>query len=537
MFDRKSTKYILFILMLVMALGFRLPQLSIRPMHGDEAVNALKFSELLETGKYVYDPVEFHGPALPYFSVPLAWIKGQSTLKELNETTLRLLPVIFGFALLLNLLMIRSALGWRVILLTTFLMAISPLFVFYSRYYIHEMLIVYFAYTFIFILYRYSLKPVPFFACVGGLTFGFMVTTKETWIIFLVTMLFSVLFIYVLNRQNRTALIKFFQNLPVIHYSIFILSFAVVFFLLYSSFFQHLAGLRDAFTAYTHYFKRGSANEIHLYPWYMYFKWLLFFKGKGGSLFSEGFIVLLALFGILSVFRKNPSKNSDQNLSRFLALLTITTTIVFSAIPYKTPWNAMTFWFGFILLAALGMDYIFTRVRSRLAHMVISSLICFSILHLAWQSYRLNFDKYCRVDNPYVYAHPVEDVFSIAEKLEQIARIHPDGYQVHVEVIASDNDYWPLPWYLRHFTRIGWWNHIDHESPAAPIIISQAKFENELLFKLYELPKPGERNLYLPLFDQVIELRPGLEWRGYITLDIWNRLHDAAGMEMINREK
>ncbi|MCL5099127.1 MAG: TIGR03663 family protein, partial [Candidatus Omnitrophica bacterium] len=44
------------------ALALRLPQLSRRPMHTDESVQAIKFRGLLENGVYRYDPNEYHGP-------------------------------------------------------------------------------------------------------------------------------------------------------------------------------------------------------------------------------------------------------------------------------------------------------------------------------------------------------------------------------------------------------------------------------------------------------------------------------------------
>ena len=41
-----------------------------RPMHHDEANQAVKFGELLETGDYRYDPDDHHGPTLYYLTLP-----------------------------------------------------------------------------------------------------------------------------------------------------------------------------------------------------------------------------------------------------------------------------------------------------------------------------------------------------------------------------------------------------------------------------------------------------------------------------------
>ena len=46
------------------ALALRSPSLDQRPMHNDEAVNAIKFGQLWTQGSYQSDPNEYHGPSL-----------------------------------------------------------------------------------------------------------------------------------------------------------------------------------------------------------------------------------------------------------------------------------------------------------------------------------------------------------------------------------------------------------------------------------------------------------------------------------------
>jgi hypothetical protein len=42
--------------------------------------------------------------------------------------------------------------------------------------------------------------------------------------------------------------------------------------------------------------------------------------------------------------------------------------------------------------------------------------------------------------------------------------------------------------------------------------------------KLYEWRRPGERELYVPIFDHRVELRPGVEVRGYAAKSLWDRV-------------
>jgi hypothetical protein len=48
--------------------------------------------------------------------------------------------------------------------------------------------------------------------------------------------------------------------------------------------------------------------------------------------------------------------------------------------------------------------------------------------------------------------------------------------------------------------------------------------EPDLIRKLYESPPPGERELYMQMFPEYVELRPGVEIRGYVSKELWDRL-------------
>ena len=52
-----------FIVVALVGLAIRLPQLGARPMHTDEAVNAYIVGQLLAGEAFTYDPQDRHGPA------------------------------------------------------------------------------------------------------------------------------------------------------------------------------------------------------------------------------------------------------------------------------------------------------------------------------------------------------------------------------------------------------------------------------------------------------------------------------------------
>ena len=57
-----------------------------------------------------------------------------------------MVPAIFGTALILLLLLVADGIGRAAVVCAAFLTAVSPAMVFYSRYYIHEVLLTFFAF-------------------------------------------------------------------------------------------------------------------------------------------------------------------------------------------------------------------------------------------------------------------------------------------------------------------------------------------------------------------------------------------------------
>ena len=518
---KSSIKFVIFFLVFAVAIGLRLPQLQQRPMHTDEAVHAIKFGELLENNKYKYDPIEYHGPTLNYFSLIPAWINSSTSIKQINETTLRIIPVIFGLFIVLLLLVVRKPLGSKTIIIAAIFTAISPAMVFYSRYYIQEMLLVCFTFGAIVSGYRYLKTPSFKWAILTGILFGLMHATKETFILSLGAALLALALICLFNANKNASfhLKSILSNRA--NLVVFVFSAVFVSILFYSSFFTNTHGIIDSVLTYKNYFTKAGEHNFHIHPWYYYFEILFLFKNFDGPVWSEGFILILAIIGIVLFYLKK-SSFKNKGLIQFLILYTLILTIIYSIIPYKTPWLMLNFYQGFLILAAVGLVSLFEIVKESKFKILLGVGLAIGILHLFWQSYQLNFRYFDSQVNPYVYSHPQKDVYEISERLEKIAEVHSEGHEIIIQVIAPNDDYWPLPWYLRSFENVGWWNYVDENSPSAPIILAAPSVEDDLLVKLYDLPPPGRKNLYVPLFEKYRELRPGIEIRGFVTSEIWN---------------
>ena len=90
-----------FIVIALVGLAIRLPQLDVRPMHTDEAVNAYIVGQLLAGEPFTYDPQDRHGPALAALALPLAWMHGARSFSDLTESELRLTSVVAGTIMIL----------------------------------------------------------------------------------------------------------------------------------------------------------------------------------------------------------------------------------------------------------------------------------------------------------------------------------------------------------------------------------------------------------------------------------------------------
>jgi hypothetical protein len=176
---------------------------------------------------------------------------------------------------------------------------------------------------------------------------------------------------------------------------------------------------------------------------------------------------------------------------------------------------------GIILLAGWTMDYLLSHAQRKYVF-IYAFIFIFGFSHQLWQTWQLNYRYQCDPVNPYVYAHTGKDIELINQTMNQLAAAA--GHDLRIDVIFSGHDYWPLPWYLRSFKYTGWWETLDFQNPPAPVILLSADQQDNLLKKLYDLTPAGKRELYLPLFERDIELRPGLVMRGFINYDTWQKL-------------
>lgn len=503
---------VLVALALTAAIGLRAARLDERPMHHDEANQAIKFGGLLEHGDYRYDYHDHHGPTLYYLTLPSAWLRGQHTLASLDEATLRGVPVAFGVATILLLPLLSAGIGRTAVATAAILMALSPAMVFYSRMFIQEALFACFTLAFVIALGRVGSGGGIGWSALAGVAAGLAVATKETSAIVLPAALAACALAWwsLGSARPRNVLTDGRWPGAVL---VGLTAAAGVAALFYSSFFAAPGALLEPFRGGGIYLDRAIDPADHAHPWHYYLR-LLAYTSSGGVTWSEGLVLALATVGAVTAWRQPDRGRPDGAFwARYLTCNVAIAAAIFSAIPYKTPWNLLPFYAGAFVLAGVGFNALVEMTGSRAVRGALATVLALASLQLGWQAWRAAVTYAADPRNPYVYAQTVPDAVRMAARIRTLAALHPDGARMQVSVIAPPHEQWPLPWYLRTMPNVGYWTAPgDPLAMQAPVIVSSIEDTHVLDEAL------GDR--YVPEF---FGLRPDVLLALYIERGLWDR--------------
>jgi hypothetical protein len=193
---------------------------------------------------------------------------------------------------------------------------------------------------------------------------------------------------------------------------------------------------------------------------------------------------------------------------------------LFSAIPYKTPWNVLPFHAASIVAAGVGVAALARAWTWRGANVVLVAVVAVGSVHLGWQAWRASVVYAADPRNPYVYSQTVPDAVRMAGRIRALAALHPDGGGMLVQVVAPPHEQWPLPWYLRTMPHVGYWTAVG-EVPAlnAPVIVASMGNTEALDAAL------GERYV-----SEFFGVRPEVLVTLYIERALWDRFLARAAL-------
>ena len=437
---------------LLVSVVLRFHKLELKPLHHDEGVNAVFFLHLFRENIYRYDPANYHGPTLYYFALIAASV---STLfrgeDSLNILVLRSVPALFGVATIVLILQLRKYLGTLATLVAAALLAASPGATYFSRDFIHEAIFAFLTLALVVAMLKVSENATWSASLLFSIVAALLFATKETAgisVAVLCLALYATAF-----RLGRAFSLRNFISRSVDHLGGkhrgmgLLLACAAMFVglsvILYSSFLGNLGGLYDALRSLRLWASTGTTAHKHGFFTYVFWlateEWPLLGLGTAGIVFAA--------------FRR-------KAFPVFVSLWAFGLITAYSFIPYKTPWLTLNFLVPLALTAgyAVSESFNFLRSRSQLLARLCISIICAIMVISLYRSWKLNFYHYDDDHNPYVYGQTRRELLGLVEKINELAKRDGTGFQTSIAIISPD--YWPLPWYLRDYSRVGYFGRI-----------------------------------------------------------------------------
>lgn len=466
----------------LVALALRVYRLEARPPHTDESVNAWILGRVLAGEPFAFDPRDRHGPLLPAAGLVVATILGRRSFADLDERTIRLAPAVVG-AVATGFFMLGAGMIPHGVLATSAaLWAFAPLPLYYSRYAIHETLLVAATLVFLLALARACFAPSSrarlAWAALSGAAAGAMLAAKLTAGIPFAAAMIALVVTWMLDRSPALANPRAAAGpgASVLGAgAAFACSAVLVITAAYTWGFTRFAGLHDLVFGMGAPLARAAGQGHEKGAFY-----LLGILGYGtfGVLF-----LLAALAGGVLAWRWGGV------LGRATVIYAAGMLLVHGAIPYKTPWLALGIFLPLAVLAGWTLAWLIevgTPCRGvrerRSAHESTTAeasarspyLRFASVLGLAGfaatiahADNRLVFTDPAAGTNPFAYAHTSPDL----RRIENLVESLPDKDPL---IAVSLADPWPLPFILRHHEQVGFWQPGQALPADADLVITTA---------------------------------------------------------------
>jgi uncharacterized protein (TIGR03663 family) len=376
--------------------------------------------------------------------------------------------------------------GFMPCLVAALLFAFASLPVYYSRYFIHETLFVLATLGLLIAGWRMLKNHSLSAAALTGFCAALMLACKETAVIHFLAIAAAGL----VGRRLLPA--PAFQNPK--SFIVAGLVFIGIVVLLFTWFGQNWAGLTDLFRAVPNMFARAS-GEGHAKPFGYYFDLL------DATLILFPLTIAGIYIAIWETVNRDSQKSPQPQL--LLAIYGLVTVLIYSAIPYKTPWLALNLWLPLVLINGFGVEAIWSLIKKP-AGKWLAGIVGVGILAVTgMETQELVFEKPADEKNPYAYVHTMDDFLRLRGRLMDLAK-QDNISQPRIAVVAADA--WPLPWYLRGLPEVGYWQPGQDPGPADFYLTSTDVSTNlTVKWKNYSTEYFGWRpNVLLVLWEPVM---------------------------------
>jgi uncharacterized protein (TIGR03663 family) len=455
------------LLFLLCAALSRFLGLNNKPIHFDESINMWFVQRIWEEGFFTYDPTNYHGPLMFYLIQFVQLFTGFDFLST------RWVATIFSFLSLVILWFApvaqRKAFRWAAVFLL-----LSPAMAFYGRSGIHESTFVFFQVlgflSFHFLVAREFRKFWwTFVASLLG-----MMALKETFVVLILAVIPAVLMVWFFEAR-RLKIKKWCQDLSVSFQErevyLPLLAMLLVFIGIYSGFGAHPKGLLDFFVALMPWLKtgvQGSGHEKEFFHWIKLMSW-------------NEYGILVGFFAALPFVKKN-------KWIRFYFVFTFFLWLIYSLIPYKTPWCIISILWPFAIVAGFGMDEWMQKLVSW-KKLPIHVLFYFALVILfcgeSLRMYEILYQNPINMNHPYVYVNSTYQMKEFIEKTQALIKVNPLLREQTLQIGTEES--WPLPIVFHRFYSLSYFKVKDRVEPEALIYMIDQQDQAAIEIKLKEL--------------------------------------------------
>lgn len=457
--------YLVFILIIALAFFLRLYHLDERVFHHDEAAVGYFTYKLFNDNVYSYDP-SFHGPFMYYATAEMYMYLGDSVYSS------RLLPALTGAAMLFLLFPLRKYTGNTGMVLAAFFLALSPSFLYYSRFYREDIFISFFTLLTLVCAVKYAenlstggsfiLRVSYLF--LAGVSLASMAALKEnTYVALALIVLFLFLF-FIRERWYRGLADRLKRPdkkfLMIMAEALFlVLVVSVVFSLYYTGKVLDVYGMKSAVEkAIFHWYEMHSIQRMGG-PMYFYLPILALYELP---------VLVFGFAGIVYFYRKN------NLLMTFLGYWALTNLIMYSYIQEKVPWLVLNPLLPLAIIAACYLGEILPRLNFRKVIKYKSTIAVIflgvSLTFFVYSSLLLNYYRYTDAAEPIIQAaQPPQKFTKFLDKVNEISSQYQN--QSTPIQLTDVNLETQFLWYMRHYPNIKWKTSLDAELNAPMIVV------------------------------------------------------------------
>lgn len=435
--DRVLFFRIAFIGIFLLAVILRFYHLDMRVFHHDESAIGFNTYQLFKGGIYSYDPV-FHGPFLNYVTADMFRLFGDSDYSS------RLLPAFLGAFMLFLLIPLNRYIGNAGILITALFLALSPSFLYYSRFFREDIFIAFFSLLILVCAVKYAGKRAEkkysymrlFYLFLGGAALASIEALKENAYIMMFLIVLFLILLFIREKQYKI----WAEKMVIMEALFFILVLLIVSSYLYTGKVFDFHGMKEVFEkAVSYWYAKHQTAQLGGSPFY-YLNILVRYELP---------VLVFGVIGIIHYFKKN------NLFMSFLGYWAISNFIIYSYLQEKVPWLLLNPLLPLTLIAGAYIGEFLTRLKlNTKGGMTAAIFLTAASVFFIYSSIFLNFFDYTNTKEPLIQGNQVPQEF----KEINLSKLYVWASELNGKpakiTLPERQPVTTFLWYFRHYDNI-----------------------------------------------------------------------------------